>query len=55
VQGGNPTPEESQPDTATSGGQGGHSPLPTIAFAMILLASLGTLAFANVRSVRRRV
>jgi hypothetical protein len=36
------------------GEQGGHSPIPTIAFALILLGSLGTLAFANVRSVRRR-
>lgn len=32
----------------------GPSPLPTLAFAVILLLSLGTLAFANVRSVRRR-
>jgi hypothetical protein len=54
VGGGNPTPEESQPDTAL-GGQGGPSPLPTLAFALILLASLGTLAYANVRSVRRRI
>jgi hypothetical protein len=29
-------------------------PLATIAFGLILLASLGTLAYANVRSVRNR-
>ena len=33
----------------------GPSPLPTLGFAVVvLLLSLGTLAFANVRSVRRR-
>jgi len=30
------------------------SPLPTIAFSLILLASLGTLAYANVKTVRNR-
>ena len=30
----------------------GSSPLPTIAFSLILLASLGGLAYANVKSVR---
>jgi hypothetical protein len=30
----------------------GSSPLPTIAFSLILLASLGALAYANVKSVR---
>jgi hypothetical protein len=53
VQGGNPTPEESQPDTAM-GGQDGSSPVPTLAFAMILLAALGTLAWANVKTARNR-
>jgi hypothetical protein len=33
----------------------GSSPLPTIAFSLILLASLGGLAFANVKTVRRRI
>jgi hypothetical protein len=53
VQGGNPTPEQSQPDTAM-GGQGGPSPVPTAAFALILLAALGTLAWANVKTARNR-
>lgn len=51
--GGTPTAAPSQPDTAMGQLQG-PSPLPTIAFALILLLSLGTLAYANVRSVRRR-
>jgi hypothetical protein len=33
-------------------GDEGSSPLPTIAFSLILLASLGALAYANVKSVR---
>jgi hypothetical protein len=41
------------PDTATSL-PGFAGPLATIAFGLILLASLGTLAYANVRSVRNR-
>jgi hypothetical protein len=53
VQGGNPTPEPSQPDTAM-GVQGGPSPIPTIAFALILLAALGTLAWANIKTARSR-
>jgi hypothetical protein len=53
VQGGNPTPAPSQPDTAM-GVQGGPSTVPTIAFAMILLAALGTLAWANVKTARNR-
>jgi hypothetical protein len=32
----------------------GSNPLPTILFSLILLASLGTLAFANVKTVRNR-
>jgi hypothetical protein len=47
------TPAPSQPDTAM-GAQGGPSPIPTAAFAMILLAALGTLAWANVKTVRSR-
>jgi hypothetical protein len=53
VQGGTGTPGPSQPDTAM-GNLLGPSPLPTLGFAAVLLLSLGTLAFANVRSVRRR-
>jgi hypothetical protein len=44
------TPAESISDGALS--LGGSSPLPTIAFSLILLASLGALAYANVKSVR---
>jgi hypothetical protein len=36
------------------GFSGGTSQIPTVIFAMILLASLGTLAWANVRTVRSR-
>jgi hypothetical protein len=50
VEAGTGTPEESTPDGALS--FGGSSPLPTIAFSLILLASLGALAYANVKSVR---
>lgn len=53
VKGGTGTPAPSQPDTAIAFGQG-PSPVPTIAFALILLAALGTLAWANVRSARNR-
>ena len=51
VQGGTGTPAPSQPDTAM-GVSGGPSPIPTVAFGLILLAALGTLAWANVRSAR---
>lgn len=53
LQGGTGTPGPSQPDTAL-GEMQGPSPLPAVGFAVVLLLSLGTLAFANVRSVRRR-
>jgi len=53
VGGGTGTPAASVPDTAASQpGFGG--PLATLAFGLILLASLGTLAYANVRSARQR-
>jgi hypothetical protein len=52
VQGGTGTPEASQPDTAM-GAQGAPGPVPTIAFALILLAALGTLAWANVKARSR--
>lgn len=47
------TPEESQTDSALSGL--GSSPLATIAFSLILLTSLGALAYANVKTVRSRI
>jgi hypothetical protein len=50
VEAGTGTPEESTPDGALFGN--GASPLPTIAFSLILLASLGALAFANVKASR---
>lgn len=50
VKGDTGTPEGSMPDGAQS--LGGSSPLPTIAFSLILLASLGALAFANVKAGR---
>jgi hypothetical protein len=50
VEAGTGTPEESAPDGALS--LNGVGPLPTIAFSLILLASLGGLAYANVKSVR---
>jgi hypothetical protein len=53
VEAGTGTPEESAPDGALFGV--GSSPLPTIAFSLILLASLGGLAYANVRTVRSRI
>jgi hypothetical protein len=46
------TPEGSQGDTSLL--FSGTGPLATIAFSLILLASLGTLAYANVKSVRSR-
>ena len=46
------TPAPGVSNTALS--QSGASPIPTIAFALILLASLLTLAYANVRTVRNR-
>jgi hypothetical protein len=53
VAGGTGTPAPSQPDTAMSP-TGGPSPIPTLVFGLILLASLGTLAYANVKTARSR-
>lgn len=53
VEAGTGTPEESVSDGALFGN--GSSPLPTIAFSLILLASLGGLAYANVKTVRNRI
>jgi len=52
VEAGTGTPEESTPDGSLFGN--GANPLPTIAFSLILLASLGGLAYANVKTVRNR-
>jgi hypothetical protein len=46
VQGVVGTPAASVPDSAM-GATGGPSPLPTLVFGLILLASLATLAWAN--------
>jgi hypothetical protein len=53
VEAGTGTPEESVSDGALFGN--GANPLPTIAFSLILLASLGALAYANVKTVRSRI
>jgi hypothetical protein len=50
VEAGTGTPAESIPSGALP--FGGSSPLPMIAFSLILLASLGSLAYANVKAVR---
>lgn len=54
VQGGTGTPAPSQPDTAMGLDGGGPSPIPSIAFGLMLLASAGSLAYLNVRTVRAR-
>lgn len=46
------TPAASQPDTAQS--REGVNPITTIGFSLLLLASLATLAYANVKTVRNR-
>jgi hypothetical protein len=51
VEAGTGTPAASQPNTAL--GVNGSSPLPMIAFSLILLTSLGSLAYANVKAVRK--
>jgi hypothetical protein len=52
VEAGTGTPEESTADSSFFGAASGA--LPTILFSLILLASLGTLAYANVKTVRSR-
>jgi hypothetical protein len=52
VEAGTGTPEASTPDTSLNGAGGGV--LPTILFSFLLIASLGTLAYANVRAMRRQ-
>jgi hypothetical protein len=53
VLGGTGTPAPSTPDTAL-GSTNGPSPLPTLAFGAILVASLAGLAWVNVQAVRAR-
>jgi hypothetical protein len=53
IRAGTGTPAGSMPDSAQT--LTGSNPLPTIAFSLILVASLGALAYANVMSVRRRI
>jgi hypothetical protein len=53
VKAGTGTPAASTSNTALFGD--GSNPLPTIAFSLILLASLGALAYANVKTVRSRI
>jgi len=53
VEAGTGTPEESTADSSLFGE--GSSPLATVAFSLILLASLGGLAYANVKTVRSRI
>jgi hypothetical protein len=50
--GGTGTPTASVPDTSMSSSLGG--PLATLVFGAVLLASLGALAYANVKSARNR-
>jgi fimbrial isopeptide formation D2 family protein len=53
--GGNPTPSPSVPDTAVGFGAGSAPiSIPLGLIAVVFLGSLGALAFANVRAVRRR-
>jgi len=53
VKAGTGTPAASTSNTALFGD--GSSPLPTVVFSLILLASLGALAYANVKTVRSRI
>ncbi len=50
VEAGTGTPEASTPDSAV-GGHGGN-PLPTVLFSLVLIGSLGALAFTNVKLAR---
>ncbi len=50
VEAGTGTPAPSIPSGALSGN--GSSPLPTVIFSLVLLASLGTLVLANVKVAR---
>jgi uncharacterized repeat protein (TIGR01451 family) len=52
VEAGTGTPAGSIPNTSLDGS--GPNPLPTILFSLVLLGSLGTLAYTNVKVVARR-
>lgn len=52
VEAGTGTPAGSIPNTSLDGS--GPNPLPTMLFSMLLLTSLGSLAYANVKVVARR-
>jgi uncharacterized repeat protein (TIGR01451 family) len=52
VEAGTGTPGASLPNTSLDGN--GPSPLPTILFSLVLLASLGTLAYTNVKVAANR-
>ncbi len=52
VEAGTGTPAATQPNTALDVPQSGM--LPTVLFSFLLIASLGTLAYANVHAMRRR-
>jgi hypothetical protein len=53
--GGNPTPKPSVPNTAVVFGPAGEPvSIPVELLVFLFIGSLGTLAFANVRAVRRR-
>jgi hypothetical protein len=53
--GGNPTPTPSVPDTAlVSGPDGAPLSVPIELLVIFFIGSLGALAYANVRTVRRR-
>jgi fimbrial isopeptide formation D2 family protein len=55
VQAGNPTPAPSVPNTAVAFGPGGQPvQFPVELLVLVFIGSIGTLAFANVRAVRRR-
>jgi hypothetical protein len=52
IEAGTGTPAATVPNTSLDGS--GPSPLPAILFSLVLLASLGTLAYTNVKMVARR-
>ena len=51
MEAGTGTPAATIPNTSLE--SNGSNPLPTILFSMVLLASLGTLAYTNVKVVAR--
>jgi hypothetical protein len=51
VEAGTGTPEATIPDSSIAGN--GSSPWPTVIFGLVLVTSLGSLAYANVRVAKR--